>query len=260
MPFVVGLDLGQEQDPTALAVLEQTEGPDPARPGARCWHYACVHLERYPLGTPYVAPHLPWPESVGDWRPDMADRIKRDRHANDGIVELVQTLLSRPPLPGAPLAVDQTGVGRPVVDLFRSRNLPCVLHAITITAGAHVTQEGWDWTVPKRDLVACVQTLLQSSRIKIAEELSLCATLTKELSAFRYKKTTANDLYGTWREGDHDDIVLAVALAAWLGERCPPLHRGSIGLPKGDRVEARGFSRPPPGVFGGGSFSNPPRW
>jgi hypothetical protein len=24
----------------------------------------------------------------------------------------------------------------------------------------------------------------------------------------------------TWREGAHDDLVLAVAVAAWLGEQC----------------------------------------
>jgi hypothetical protein len=25
--------------------------------------------------------------------------------------------------------------------------------------------------------------------------------------------------YGSWREGSHDDLVLAVAVAAWYGER-----------------------------------------
>ncbi len=29
----------------------------------------------------------------------------------------------------------------------------------------------------------------------------------------------AHDSYGAWREGTHDDLVLAVALALWAGER-----------------------------------------
>jgi hypothetical protein len=32
---------------------------------------------------------------------------------------------------------------------------------------------------------------------------------------------TAHDSYSAWREQDHDDMVLAVALAAWYGERLP---------------------------------------
>jgi len=27
--------------------------------------------------------------------------------------------------------------------------------------------------------------------------------------------------YGAWREGTHDDLVLATALACWAGERLP---------------------------------------
>ena len=41
--------------------------------------------------------------------------------------------------------------------------------------------------------------------------------LVKELSNFRVKidPVTAHDSYSAWREADHDDLVLAVALAAW---------------------------------------------
>jgi hypothetical protein len=31
-------------------------------------------------------------------------------------------------------------------------------------------------------------------------------------------------------EGQHDDLVLAVALAAWMGEKCLP--EGPVGLPQ----------------------------
>jgi hypothetical protein len=42
----------------------------------------------------------------------------------------------------------------------------------------------------------------------------------KELENFRVKVTTARtDTFEAWREGQNDDLVLAVALAAWIGEQ-----------------------------------------
>ena len=45
--------------------------------------------------------------------------------------------------------------------------------------------------------------------------------LVKELLNFRVKIniSTAHDSYEAWREGDHDDLVLSVALSCWAGER-----------------------------------------
>ena len=37
--------------------------------------------------------------------------------------------------------------------------------------------------------------------------------------AFQVKITAAaNATFGAWREGSHDDLVLAVAMACWYGE------------------------------------------
>ena len=57
--------------------------------------------------------------------------------------------------------------------------------------------------------------------------------LVEELQNFKLKITTAsNDTYEAWRESVHDDLVLAAAMAAWLGEKrlwsilkLPPLPR-----------------------------------
>jgi hypothetical protein len=58
---------------------------------------------------------------------------------------------------------------------------------------------------------------LQNERLKIAKELELAPILKKELLNFRVKvdPKTAHDSYEHWREGDHDDLVLATALACW---------------------------------------------
>jgi hypothetical protein len=45
---VIGLDLGQSQDYTAVSVLAGTFTDDGAKPT-----YQVGHLERFPLGTPY---------------------------------------------------------------------------------------------------------------------------------------------------------------------------------------------------------------
>ncbi len=58
----------------------------------------------------------------------------------------------------------------------------------------------------------------------------------REATNFKMKITTAsNELYENWRESDIDDIVLAAAMAAWLGEKrlwsilkLPPMLRPPI--------------------------------
>jgi hypothetical protein len=76
--------------------------------------------------------------------------------------------------------------------------------------------------VPKRDLVSVVQVALQNRTLKIAEQLPEAETLSRELQNFTVKITdSANDVYGAWREGTHDDLVLAVALALWTAKKPP---------------------------------------
>jgi hypothetical protein len=187
--YVVGLDLGQAHDFTAIAVAEVVGGRLGNDRGTLS--YAVRHLERV-RGKPY-------PE----------------------IVRRVGALLATPELRGnARLVVDSTGVGRPVVDLLRQAGLSPV--AVTITGGDIVTHEGREYRVPKRDLVAAVQVLLQGRRLRVAEKLPEAQLLTDELQNFQIKLTaTAHDVYGAWREGTHDDLVLAVALACWWGEHVP---------------------------------------
>ncbi len=116
------------------------------------------------------------------------------------------------------LVVDGTGVGKPVVDMLQERGL--APRSITITGGDSVTHEGNGYRVPKRGLVATMQVLLQTERVKVAEELPEASLLVQELLNFQVKITTAgNDTYGVWREGQHDDLVLATAVALWFGER-----------------------------------------
>jgi hypothetical protein len=159
---------------------------------------AVRHLERYELGTPYPK-----------------------------VIEHVRRLLTRYPirehLDHTRLLVDATGVGRPVVDSFRARGVHPI--SVLIHGGERVSQEiagpkDIILRVPKRDLVAAVQTSLQNERLQIAAGLPLAGVLKKELLNFRVKidAKTAHDSYSHWREGDHDDLVLATAVACWYRE------------------------------------------
>jgi hypothetical protein len=77
-----------------------------------------------------------------------------------------------------------------------------------------------DYRVPKRDLVGVVAVLLQQARLQIAQSMPETPLLLHELLNFKVKidPSTAHDSYSAWREQDHDDLVLALALACWWGE------------------------------------------
>jgi hypothetical protein len=69
--------------------------------------------------------------------------------------------------------------------------------------------------------VAALEVPFHTGELKIAEDLKLAPTLRKELLDFRRKinLATAHDSYEHWRESDHDDLVLATALACWAARR-----------------------------------------
>ena len=88
--------------------------------------------------------------------------------------------------------------------------------------GESVTSDGYSYGVPKRDLVAVLQVLLQTRRLKIAGNLAEAPRLMRELTDFRAKFTpSANEVFRPEKSSQHDDLVLALALAAWTGERLP---------------------------------------
>jgi hypothetical protein len=186
---IIGLDLGQTTDFAALAVLERGSG-NAVMPVVEGPSYAVRHLARFPLGTPYTS-----------------------------IVSEVARLANTPTLACSALVVDQTGVGRPVVDAFRQASLSARLVPATITSGSTVkrTADG-SLHVPKKQLVTVLQEVLQAGRLQVARRLPLASVLVQELLNFRVQITeAANETFGA-ASGEHDDIVLAVALACWHAE------------------------------------------
>jgi hypothetical protein len=194
-----GLYLGQSQDFTAIAIMEKAELTgewDPAIYAHRKMAALRLrYLERIPLGTPY---------------PEVVQRVREVTRASE--------------LCGCcHLAVDATGVGRPVVDLLRQAGLACpILPAIITGADRETSSDGY-YRVPKRELIIGLQVLLQRGGLQIAAGMKLGAVLVEEMAAMRVKQTpSGHEQFGAWREGEHDDLVFAVALAHWGAKKVYP--------------------------------------
>ena len=108
---------------------------------------------------------------------------------------------------GCSLVVDATGVGQPVVDMLRAARLGCDICAVTITGGDKARCDGAGWNVPKQDLLAGLQVLLERGELRIAKDLRGARLLMRELMDMQAK--------GAGGYGQHDDLVIALALACW---------------------------------------------
>jgi hypothetical protein len=196
--FFVGLDLGQSADYTALAVVQSVKEKDEASTLRTFLHLR--HLERYPLRTPYT---------------DVAERVAALMRSETLNRDEYDPSRGRVAKPRVELIVDKTGVGVAVTDLLKARGLKFT--AVTIHGGEKVTRSGGAYNVPKLDLVAALEVPFHTQALKVAEGLELWGTLREELQNFRRKVNTktTHASFEHWRETDHDDLVLAAALACW---------------------------------------------
>jgi hypothetical protein len=125
--------------------------------------------------------------------------------------------MDRPQLRGkGTVVVDATGVGQAVADMFRDAGTTSVF--CTITGGNTSSRSGRSYTVPKAHLASTTQALLQSGRLQMSARVPHTNLLKQELKSFRVKVTGAGSARFEHREGEHDDLVLAAALAVWYGE------------------------------------------
>jgi len=221
--LLVCLDLGQTTDPTALAILAR----EMVSTGSKLFpRFLVRHLERLPLQTPY---------------PAIVDGVK----ARMAQLRAELSIL----FPGGTpkqmaLLVDQTGVGRPVVDMLRAVKLTPV--GVTITAGevSRQVNDRWDeWHLSKQQLIMCFQVTLQQGRFRVARGLELAETLAKEAQNFEWKPNKKADdaLYAAWREGSHDDLLFACALGVWWGTMYAPSQWTD---PDGKPLKAKGTGNP----------------
>ena len=205
--FVVGIDLGQAHDPTAIAVIEHVRVR--VRPevivergqqeGGAAWiqewqdvvrkhhppQYNVRHLERLALGMHYPAQ-----------------------------VAYIADLMRRAPLKDARVFYDYTGVGRAVGDLLHQAQIKR-LQRVHLTGGQESKHEGTRHAVSKTDLVSRLQAALHTGELAIEETLPDAAILARELADYRLNFTAAGNAQFNARSGAHDDLLIATGLALY---------------------------------------------
>lgn len=219
----VGVDLGQSRDPTSIAVMEQIKhevNPDvvtwlrsQGNPGAERLadirrstprpEYILRLLEQAPLGEPY---------------PAQAQRVKR-------VVARLQTAGHDPKV-----YIDYTGVGRAVYDIFRTERVPRLV-PVTITFNGQEGPNGHGGhSIPKINLISRLQALMHTGVMRMPDTLPLAKLFRRELLDFRVSYTQVGNATFGAREGAHDDLILAVALAVYGFEqpRCEIMPLGAV--------------------------------
>ncbi len=190
--FAVCVDLGQQADPTAIAVLETwTEPTGDFNPVT--WEYpkrrrhAVRWLERVPLGTSYV-----------DVVRNIFSLVRQWKQLGDCVV-----------------VVDATGVGAAVLDMLKQASWShCRLVPVVFTAGERDTYHLDRWHVPKRDLIQGLAVVLEAAGLLIEPRLAESDALRRELQNIRWDiSPSGRDLFSGGRE--HDDLVIALSLGLW---------------------------------------------
>ena len=183
--LVVGVDLGQKRDPTTVAVVEVAPPVDGQS----------VHLVRFcsrlPLGTSY-------PDVVARLV-EILERLSQDGRRVDRVY------------------LDATGVGQPVVDLLEAAGAWTLAPIVPVyfTHGDRRTVgDRGAVTLGKAWLVSRLQVLLQGGRLKIPANMPERQALIDELLDYEVRvDENANDRYGAFKTGAHDDLVTAIGLA-----------------------------------------------
>jgi hypothetical protein len=219
--YTVGVDLGQANDPSAIAVMERVVVPPQtalfapvgAHPGNRLVEgdivYDLVYLRRPKLGTPY--------DTIAKRVCDLICELEPE----GAFGELGQVTLS----------VDGTGVGRGICDMLdaefkrrgaTSKSVPRVdFRRVSITGSQtslkRPTRSDGYWSVPKVQLIFPLVAALQQGRVRIAKGVKDRDQLVHELKNYRrvVNINSGNLAFEPWRESDHDDLLFAAALSLW---------------------------------------------
>lgn len=209
MIITVGVDLGKTADPTAIVVCEYV--PVLVAPDGTWWE---------DTGNP--DPNKAWITT----QPDTLYRVRAIQRQKLGtsypvIARGVNALCGRirtaNPTAQLHVLVDQTGVGRPVVDMMRE-----YLAGGVYLTGVNFTGTAWCDSAPlhrlscsmgKAFMVVRLQTTLQKRLLHLPKG-EMIADIIHEFGAFEVKTASnGHDTYGAFKTGEHDDLVVAMGLS-----------------------------------------------
>jgi len=214
---VIGVDLGQANDPTAYCLTEVIRDP-----GELHSMFVVHEIARLPLGMSY---------------PDQARRLTLLYQRAVAIVSEqevkakgIRRFLRAPYMDPPPeieaahsvwMNVDSTGIGRAVVDTLReAAGIPSShLMAVTITGGTgHKLRHGaMVGSTSKEHLISRLSAVSGFQRILLphTEEARIAAS---ELRDFQFTIADNSTVTYAARVGAHDDLVIALALSVVMDE------------------------------------------
>jgi hypothetical protein len=189
--FLVGLSVGQGARPSGMAILErQKRGNAPAT-------YTCCYLRRWPLATNY--PSLQ----------SYLERIFSDSRLTD------------------PYLILEAGPStRAILSFFRRQRLPAKMLAVEVKTSAEDRKVEGLWKVGKGTVIETARHVIQEHQLIFDEQMPpevikttpTAQTVYQALATYTYNETAmVNEAFAS-RDGEYDDMVLAVALACWYGE------------------------------------------
>ncbi len=211
---ILGLDLGQSEDPSALALLlniEQIISPhnwiDATHPRHSTWQLAATLV--FPLGLAYTA---------------LAQRIQ----------QIIDRFKTGHPATPVTLTVDATGIGRPTLEILYKELTARVgqpkarLEGIVFTGGSQHSKTTHPslpidlFHVPKLDLIQTLVQSMESGQLTTAQNLPDRQTLTAQLKSLRYEtsRQTGHSTIQVDTNTDNPqianaDLVMALAMATW---------------------------------------------
>jgi hypothetical protein len=195
--YLIGLSVRQGA-PTGIAVLQKTKVRD-HETGRRTATYACRYLRRC------IGPETAYPVLI--------TRLE----------EMLQGTLAR-----SPLVVEAGPSLKAVTAMFYKNRIAASIKPVDVRTIAEDTCVDGVWKVGKGSLIETTRQVLQEERMTFDDRMPPevlattppVRTIYQALLHYPYEETsTVNEAFAS-REGDYDDLVLAVALACWYGECC----------------------------------------
>ncbi len=183
--YIAGLDVAQQSDWTALAILELVEG-----------EMRLVALDRW---------QMLYPDTLEELGHIFSDKVFARR-----------TILATDATgPGLALYEDMVRDDALLTTIGKDRITPVV-----ITGGQNEERDGRFVRVPKHKLIVTLQSAIRRRQIRVPRKLPLYNILEDELEGYELKLREGSKqvtFSNNPRDGgpEHDDTILALALAWW---------------------------------------------
>lgn len=186
--IILGVDVGQMKDYTAILAVDRNEKDD---------SYEVRTIERPRLRTKY---------------PKIIARVKEIR-------DYIKEQTGKMPV----IMLDVTGVGRGLFDEFTRCGV--ITTAVTIVAGEDfsIVPDSFEHEihVGKKALIGRLNVLLEGKRIGYDKGSKMGKKLKDELHRFLIRVNKNATAIFEAQSGFHDDLVIALALAVWRGKEKP---------------------------------------